>query len=117
MTESTPTAEEVRDYIRAVDHVTAHMFLAAADSVEAFDRWLVAHDAEVQAERDAEEPSDQIMTLILDLTDPDDCSFDHHGGCQAHGYLSLKPGELCPQAEAKERLAGWVPAGQEGAET
>lgn len=41
-------------------------------------------------------------SLIRDLTDRDECSFDHHGGCQAHGYLSLEPGELCPQQEAKD---------------
>ena len=43
--------------------------------------------------------------LLDDLLDEDDCSFDHHGGCQAHGYLSLEPGELCPQEEAKRILA------------
>lgn len=47
----------------------------------------------------------QLLALIRDLTDPDDCWFDHHGGCQAHGYLSLEPGEKCPQQEAKELLA------------
>ena len=40
--------------------------------------------------------------LIGDLTDLADCWFDHHGGCQAHGYLSLEPGETCPQHDAKE---------------
>ncbi len=45
------------------------------------------------------------LRLIRDLTDRDNCWFDHHGGCQAHGYLSLEPGEKCPQMEAKERLA------------
>ena len=39
--------------------------------------------------------------LIRDLTDPDDCSFDHHGGCQAHGYLDLRSGDTCPQLDAK----------------
>lgn len=43
--------------------------------------------------------------LLRSLVDGDDCWFDHHGGCQAHGYLSLEPGERCPQAEAKELLA------------
>lgn len=43
--------------------------------------------------------------LLQSLTDPDDCWFDHHGGCQAHGFLSLEPGELCPHAEAKQVLA------------
>ncbi len=45
------------------------------------------------------------LDLIRDLTDRDGCWFDHHGGCQAHGYLSLEPGEKCPQQEAKELLA------------
>ncbi|KQQ65063.1 hypothetical protein [Microbacterium sp. Leaf320] len=63
------------------------------------------------------EPSDQVKQLIRDMTDPDDCSFDHNGGCQAHGYLSLQPGEKCPHAEAKELLASWVPVKQEGAES
>lgn len=43
--------------------------------------------------------------LLEDLVDQDECWFDHHGGCQAHGYLSLEPGERCPHAEAKELLA------------
>jgi hypothetical protein len=43
----------------------------------------------------------QATALIRDLTDPEECSFDHHGGCQAHGYLNLEPGESCPQADAK----------------
>jgi hypothetical protein len=45
------------------------------------------------------------VDLLRSLIDEDDCWFDHHGGCQAHGYLSLEPDEKCPQAEAKERLA------------
>lgn len=43
----------------------------------------------------------EVTALVAALTDPDDCHFDHHGGCQAHGYLDLKPGEMCPQLEAK----------------
>lgn len=46
-----------------------------------------------------------LLALIRDLVDGDACWFDHHGGCQAHGYLSLKPGRKCPHAEAKELLA------------
>ncbi|MBF6289290.1 hypothetical protein [Nocardia cyriacigeorgica] len=49
----------------------------------------------------------QLRQLVRDLTDPDECWFDHHGGCQAHGYLSLEPGELCPHAEAKQLIAEW----------
>lgn len=47
---------------------------------------------------------DVAYRLIRDLIDEDACWFDHHGGCQAHGYLSLEPGEKCPHQEAKELL-------------
>lgn len=43
--------------------------------------------------------------LLRSLIDPDNCWFDHNGGCQAHGFLSLEPGEKCPHAQAKELLA------------
>lgn len=43
--------------------------------------------------------------LAESLVDSEPCDFDHHGGCQAHGYLSLDPGEMCPQAELKKVLA------------
>jgi hypothetical protein len=51
-------------------------------------------------------------SLIEDLTDPEPCSFDHHGGCQAHGYLSLQPGETCPQYDAQQ----WTKTCAEGTE-
>jgi hypothetical protein len=47
----------------------------------------------------------EATSLIRDLTDPEECSFDHHGGCQAHGFLSLQPGETCPQHDAKAWVA------------
>lgn len=46
----------------------------------------------------------QAYTLLAELVDTEDCWFDHHGGCQAHGYLSLEQGEKCPQFEVKELL-------------
>lgn len=48
---------------------------------------------------------DTMLALIRDLASDELCWFDHHGGCQAHGYLSLRPGELCPHAEAHQLLA------------
>ena len=44
------------------------------------------------------------LTRILDdLVDGEEpCRFDHHGGCQEHGYISLEPGERCPMGEAME---------------
>lgn len=45
-----------------------------------------------------------LYDLINSLIDEDECSFDHHGGCQAHGYLSLDQGEMCPQEEAKRLI-------------
>lgn len=43
--------------------------------------------------------------LLDSLTSYERCHFDHHGGCQEHGYLSLQPGEKCPHQEAKDLLA------------
>ncbi|ASX98968.1 hypothetical protein SEA_ROSIEPOSIE_73 [Arthrobacter phage RosiePosie] len=45
-----------------------------------------------------------IRPIIRDLLDPDPCERDHNGGCQAHLYLSLKPGDTCPQQTAKNWL-------------
>ena len=51
--------------------------------------------------------SDQILVprdLLESLVDDGECHFDHHGGCQEHMYLSLEPGEKCPQQELKDLL-------------
>lgn len=58
----------------------------------------VYEDAEVVSFVQAHET---LFDLISSLIDEGDCHFDHHGGCQEHGYLSLKAGEMCPQEEAK----------------
>lgn len=65
--------------------------------------WARAHLA-AQEPTDAEVP-ESVANLIRDLTDPDDCWFDHSGGCQAHGYLALTPEQECPHSEAKRLLA------------
>lgn len=49
----------------------------------------------------------QLRELVEAFTDSDPCWFDHHGGCQSHGYLYLEPGELCPHAEAKQLIESW----------
>lgn len=48
--------------------------------------------------------NDELLEIISALVDPDDCDFDHHGGCQTHGFLSLQPGEVCPNERAKRLL-------------
>ena len=48
---------------------------------------------------------ERLVELVDALTDGGECSFDHHGGCQAHGYLTLEAGEVCPQAEAQATVA------------
>ncbi|MFF0328757.1 hypothetical protein ACFYTU_49115 [Nonomuraea angiospora] len=56
------------------------------------------------------------VELLEALTDSEECWFDQHGGCQAHGYLSLEPGERCPQAEARELLAAVTAENEDGGE-
>lgn len=46
----------------------------------------------------------QAVNLLGQLVDADDCWFDHHGDCQAHGYFDLM-GCLCPHQAAKNFLA------------
>jgi len=68
--------------------------------------WLIA---EVERLRDGseywgmnQELTEQIATLrtlVDDLTDPDDCQYDHHGYCQAHGWMETDPS--CPHKRAK----------------
>lgn len=44
------------------------------------------------------------LRLLGELVDPDECWFDHNGGCQAHGFLDLKPGEACPNQQARDLI-------------
>jgi hypothetical protein len=70
------------------------------DGIEAYE----VHTTTI-TERPAGEPAtlpDSVLDLIESLTNSDSCWFDHHGGCQSHGYLSLEPGEACPQQQAKD---------------
>ena len=41
-------------------------------------------------------------SLLADLIDPDPCTFDHHGYCQAHGWLTDE--SRCPHLRAKELM-------------
>lgn len=52
-----------------------------------------------------QEKVNQQLGLLDCVHDPDPCWFDHHGGCQTHGFLSLAPGEVCPQREIADVLA------------
>jgi len=45
---------------------------------------------------------DELYDLIDALIDEDECSFDHHGHCQAHSYFG-EPGQ-CPHNKAKKVL-------------
>ena len=53
--------------------------------------------------RIAETRQTELLEIIRDLTDLDDCWLDHHGYCQAHGWFETEP--KCPHARAKELLA------------
>ncbi len=48
-------------------------------------------------------PSSLLVELLRDLTDPDECWFDHHGYCQAHTWLTSE--RPCPHGRARKLLA------------
>lgn len=92
--------EDARDEPQFTDR--EHALMAAGELERG---WLAEHDIRVRAEAESGQLPAQVVQLIRDLTDPDDCWFDHGGGCQTHGYISLGPGEECPHSEAKRLLA------------
>lgn len=47
--------------------------------------------------------TETLLGLIRDFLDPDPCQFDHHGYCQAHGYLGGEP-HSCPHGRARKLL-------------
>lgn len=63
---------------------------------------LLAENERLTARAEAAEQAVQERNrLLAELTDPDPCWFDHNGGCQAHGFLSLEPGQTCPMNDAQ----------------
>lgn len=64
------------------------------------------HDPYDEAiEKAKKEAVANFINLLDELTSEEDCWFDHHGGCQAHYFLSLEPGQTCPHQDAKELIA------------
>lgn len=51
---------------------------------------------------DVNRPIGYLRALIYDLTSEDKCSLDHHGYCQAHGWMSASE---CPHRRAQALLA------------
>lgn len=46
--------------------------------------------------------ADELRGLLAELVDPEECWYDHHGLCQAHG---LDPAP-CPHTRARQILGG-----------
>ena len=85
---------------------------AAQDYATTCDRWTVPAqlvDAVELATRTGER--DDALLVLADLTDLHPCEFDHHGHCQAHGWLQR--GE-CADARAQRLLAGSTSDGGSG---
>lgn len=49
-----------------------------------------------------------VIGLVDDLAEDSDCSFDHNGDCQAHGWFGLvEDGVECPARTARRLVAAW----------
>lgn len=95
------------------------------------DEWKALHGSavyEMQARLDRQERENAVLRrayehacaerdtyrdLAKDLYDNDECWFDHHGGCQAHGWLEPEPGEECPDGRAQRLFEGGDDANDE----
>lgn len=75
-------------------------------SMRAIKRWQAATGKELQWPDHADlcvwllERIEEREGLVRELTDPDQCRYDHHGYCQSHA-LHEKP---CPHERSKELL-------------
>ncbi len=59
-----------------------------------------------QAAADVAVECNMYRDLAKDLYDDEPCSFDHHGGCQAHMFLEPEPGATCPHGRAQRLFKG-----------
>lgn len=69
--------------------------------------WLARHGDELVPTFEAIPEIEALREALIAFVDDDPCSFDHHGGCQAHD-----PNEgtsECMMARAR-RVLGWEPA-------
>jgi hypothetical protein len=47
----------------------------------------------------------EMISIMKDLVDPDECDIDHHGNCQSHGWtVGEGDNKECPQKRVKEFL-------------
>ncbi|MDN3244117.1 hypothetical protein [Streptomyces sp. ZSW22] len=85
---------------RLMGHAEGDHELCAPDCGEPWMRRMADETATTETTAD----SATLLDLVRDFLDPDPCSFDHHGYCQAHGYLGGEP-MSCPHGRAKKLLA------------
>lgn len=91
------TIQDLREELAATDA----LLQAKAREVDALieeRKGIRVELAKAQEERDKYKA---VADAALDLVDPDPCRLDHHGYCQAHGWL--QEGE-CVQARLKRHL-------------
>jgi hypothetical protein len=48
---------------------------------------------------------EELILILLDLVDFSECEYDHHGNCQAHGWIVHDDNRECVQKRLKEYLA------------
>lgn len=109
MSEYTPTTKDVREvwiYAQDITHDEGEDFHGAE-----FDRWLAAHDAEVQAQVVAEEPEWGIAHVA---TPGSVWPLSEDG---ARETAAIEPGQWIIYSRPKTVTHEWVPVKQEGAET
>ena len=74
------------------------------ETIQTEPQWITWRRYCKKAELDLAIFKKEIIELLQDLEDSDPCELDHHGNCQAHGWVDMKefpPWRECPQKRLK----------------
>ncbi|NED75328.1 hypothetical protein G3I51_23995 [Streptomyces sp. SID9944] len=97
-------AERQMAAVQRMRHVLEMEHVLGRTALEYRGLVLAALVGDEAAATETQADSTALLELVKDFLDPDPCAFDHHGYCQAHGYLGGEP-MSCPHGRARKLLS------------
>jgi len=97
------SVDRERDRQKELEEMTA--WASSAENPLWEDGWGAGYQRGLGERDRLVEENERLREIIhlLEETEPDECSFDHHGYCQAHGWMATEP--RCPHVLANEALS------------